>query len=250
MLAALLIFFVFAVIVFGAVFLMSKIAIQKARSGDIWRDGSFQRAVEESVHIEISDSECLIETRLKFKNFTLSCFLFGLSVIYLFKGINSSKLEYLNVDQENKLFSIYNIISANDLSINVVIFVLFSSIFLFSLFSFIRYSISGNPLFRLDRNGIRHYSWSNGVIPWQEILSLDLRHIKSVGMVIVQIDPKKYPSKNWLSRIMRSKYIPFSTADADQEFSRLLAMFRHYRPDLYKNMQAGSKLGQNDSRGI
>lgn len=250
MFALLLIFFVFAALVFGAVFLLSKIAIQKARAGDIWRDGSFQRAVEESVHIEISDNECLIETRSKFKNFVILCGFFGISAFYFHKIINSSKVEYTNFAHENKLVLIYNIISAHDLSIDVFILVLFSVVFFFSFLSFFRYSISGNPLFCLDRNGIRHYSWSNSVIPWQELLSLDLRHIKSVGMVIVQIDPKKYPSKNWISRITRSKYIPFSTADAGQGFGRLLAMFRHYRPDLYRNMQVGSKPGRNDSRGI
>lgn len=92
MLAALLIFFVFAVIVFGAVFLMSKIAIQKARSGDIWRDGSFQRAVEESVHIEISDSECLIETRLKFKKFHIIMFF-----IWAFGNIFVQRYQFIKI---------------------------------------------------------------------------------------------------------------------------------------------------------
>lgn len=250
MLAALLIFFVFAVIVFGAVFLLSKIAIQKARSGDIWRDGSFQRAVEESVSIEISDTESLVATRSKVKSFVTSCFLLIISVLFLKKIIDSSKFENVNFDYESKITSIYNMLFTQDFLINLLIFSICFLMFLFSLFSFFRYSISENPLFCLDRNGIRHDAWSNSVIPWREILSLDLRQIKSVGMVIVQINPEKYPSKNWLSRIMRSKYIPFSTVDSDQDFGRLLAMFRHYRPDLYKNMQVDPKLGQNDHRAI
>ena len=106
---------------------------------------------------------------------------------------------------------------------------------------FLRRSMDKSPKVRIDAHGIWSRAFSDATLPWDQILSIRVHHMRNQRIVSFDLrDPAAYPPKNPLTRATAgiNRATGFGSMGINATYltggsEGVVAAVRHFRPDLF-----------------
>lgn len=106
---------------------------------------------------------------------------------------------------------------------------------------FVRRALDPRPMLRMDQEGIWYRPYSNAVIPWEQIVGLEVHPMRGHTVVSLHLrNPEAYPPTNPLTRWTAgfNSAVGFGALAIAATYltggpATVVAAVRHYRPDLF-----------------